>query len=48
MIIASLIFYAFGEPIYVFVIGSIIANYIFGLMEGRFSKANNIAGKRLS
>ena len=48
LIIASLIFYAFGEPIYVLLmIGSIIANYIFGLMEGRFSKANNIAGKKI-
>ena len=48
LIIASLIFYAFGEPIYILLmIGSIIANYIFGLMEGRFSKANNIAGKKI-
>ncbi len=48
LIIASLIFYAFGEPIYVLLmIGSIIANYIFGLMEGRFSKANNIVGKKI-
>ena len=48
LIIASLIFYAFGEPIYILLmIGSIIANYIFCLMEGRFSKANNIAGKKI-
>ena len=36
LIIASFIFYAFGEPIYVLLmIGSIIVNYIFGLLEGK-------------
>lgn len=48
LIIASLIFYAFGEPIYVLLmIGSIIVNYIFGLLEGKFSNSNNLTGKRI-
>ena len=33
LVIASLIFYAFGEPVYVFLmIGSVLINYIFGLL----------------
>ena len=35
LIIASLLFYAFGEPVYVFLmIGSTAVNYIFGRMLG--------------
>ncbi|MCR5214438.1 MAG: MBOAT family protein [Eubacterium sp.] len=33
LVIASLVFYAFGEPVYVFLmIGSVFINYIFGLL----------------
>lgn len=48
LIIASLIFYAFGEPVYVLLmISSIIFNYIFGLFEGKFSDSGSIVGKRI-
>lgn len=48
LIIASLIFYAFGEPVYVLLmIVSIIFNYIFGLFEGKFSDSGSIVGKRI-
>lgn len=48
LIIASLIFYAFGEPVYVLLmIASIIFNYIFGLFEGKFSDSGSIVGKRI-
>ncbi len=41
LIIASLLFYAFGEPIYVFLmIGSTVVNYIFGRILG----AGNLHG----
>lgn len=41
LIIASLLFYAFGEPVYVFLmIGSTVVNYIFGRMLG----AGNLTG----
>lgn len=36
------------KPIYVLLmIGSIIVNYIFGLLEGKFSNSNNLTGKRI-
>lgn len=39
LIVASLIFYAFGEPVYVFLmIGSAIFNYLSALMMGRAHK----------
>ena len=41
LVIASLIFYAFGEPIYVFLmIGSVLLNYLFGMMLGAGSKSS--------
>lgn len=47
LVIASLIFYAFGEPVYVLLmIGSILVNYIFGRCIGLFAKRDNAAGKR--
>ena len=40
LVIASLIFYAFGEPVYVFLmIGSVFLNYLFGMMLGAGSKS---------
>lgn len=48
LIIASLIFYAFGEPIYVLLmIGSIIANYIFVCGREDLVRLINIAGKKI-
>lgn len=46
LLIASLIFYAWGEPRFVIImITSIVANYIFGLLVGRFKDKKGI--KRL-
>ena len=40
LIVASLVFYAFGEPVYVLMlIGSVAVNYIFGTM---LSKNKNL------
>ncbi len=41
LVIASLLFYAYGEPVYVFMmIGSILLNYMFGrLLEGEHRQA---------
>ncbi len=47
LVVASLIFYAFGEPVYVLLmIGSILVNYILGRGIGLFAKRNCVAGKR--
>lgn len=48
LIIASLIFYAFGEPVYILLmLGSIIANYIFGRLIGGFSTREDATGKKV-
>lgn len=45
LLIASLGFYAWGEPWFVFVmIGSIIGNWLFGLLVDRYREKKNIAG----
>ena len=47
LMIASLIFYAFGEPVYILLmLGSILANYIFGRFIGGFSTRGNVTGKK--
>ena len=39
LVIASLVFYAYGEPVYVFMlIGSVAVNYVFGCILGRYKK----------
>lgn len=44
LIMASLVFYAYGEPIYVFVmIGSTIVNYLLGLWLGKDKKRGVLA-----
>ena len=48
LIIASLIFYAFGEPVYILLmLASIAVNYMFGRLIGVFSKNENQAGRKL-
>lgn len=44
LIIASLLFYAYGEPVYVFLmLGSVLVNYVLALLVGRYEKKR--AGK---
>ena len=48
LIVASLIFYGFGEPIYVLLmIASIIVNYLFGLFEYLAYTKNHSAVQKL-
>lgn len=48
LIIASLIFYAFGEPVYILLmLASIAVNYMFGRLIGVFSKNENQAGRKI-
>lgn len=43
LLLASLVFYAWGEPIYVLLmLGSIVLNYIFGLFIGTAKKHDNV------
>lgn len=48
LVIMSLVFYAFGEPVYVFLmIGSVLINYIFGLLLSTpAAEGKDGAGKR--
>lgn len=49
LIVASLIFYGFGEPIYVFLmIGSIIMNYLLGLLISFLEHRQYINRKRIT
>ncbi|MBR7185339.1 MAG: MBOAT family protein [Clostridia bacterium] len=44
LLLASLLFYAWGEPIYLFLmLGSILAGYVFGLLIDRFRSSPRIA-----
>lgn len=44
LLVASLLFYAWGEPIYTFVmIGSIVMNYTFGIFVDRYREQRKIA-----
>lgn len=46
LLLASLFFYAWGEPVFVFVlIVSVIANYLFGLWVGRYITSGEERGK---
>ena len=48
LIIASLIFYAFGEPVYILLmLASIVVNYLFGRLIGVFSKNENQGGRKI-
>lgn len=45
LLVASLIFYAWGEPKYiVLMLASIVVNYIFGLLIAKFSLEKNVRG----
>lgn len=47
LIIASLIFYAFGEPVYILLmLASIAVNYMFGRLIGVFSKMKTRRAER--
>lgn len=38
LLISSLVFYAYGEPIYIFLmIASIVINYLFGLLINKYA-----------
>ncbi len=49
LLIVSLIFYAWGEPVYVLLmIGSTVAAYIFGLLIGRFKEEGQLKRAKAS
>ena len=41
LLLGSLFFYAFGEPVYIFImLSSIVGNYAFGMLIHKFAKAD--------